>query len=124
MRILPWMLAGSICSCLAVAQSNEYFTISIVDDQTGRGVPLVELRTTNEIPYYTDSNGIVALYEPGLMGRTVYFSVKSDGYEFPEDLLGSRGVSLKVTSGGRAQLKIRRTNIGERLYRITGEGIY
>jgi hypothetical protein len=86
--------------------------------------PLVELRTTNEIPYYTDSNGIVACYEPGLMGRTVYFSVKSDGYEFPEDLLGSRGVSLKVTSGGRAQLKIRRTNIAERLYRITGEGIY
>jgi hypothetical protein len=82
------------------------------------------LRTTNEISYFTDSNGIVAFYEPGLMGQTVYFGVKSDGYEFPEDFLGSRGVALKVTGGGSAELRIRRASIAERLYRVTGEGIY
>lgn len=110
---------------LAVAQSSpEYFAISVVDDQTGKGVPLVELRTTNEIAYYTDSSGIAAFFEPGLMGQTVYFTVKSDGYEFPQDLLGTRGVPLNVASGGHAQLKIRRTSIAERLYRVTGEGIY
>jgi hypothetical protein len=95
-----------------------------VDDLTGRGVPLVELRTTNEISYYTDSNGIVAFYEPGLMGQTVYFNINSDGYEFPEDFLGNRGIALNVTSSGSAELKIKRTSIAERLYRITGEGIY
>ena len=45
----------------------KYFKIQVVDRQTGRGVPLVELRTTNNIRYFTDSHGIVAFYEPGLM---------------------------------------------------------
>lgn len=123
-RVFLAILLGFILSSLAIPQSGRYFTIKVIDDKTGRGVPLVELRMTNEISYYTDSNGIVAFYEPGLMGQTVYFEVKSDGYEFPEGFLGNRGVALKVTSGGRAELKIKRTSIAERLYRITGEGIY
>jgi hypothetical protein len=118
------VLAGLIFSLAAMAQSSKYFTIRFVDDQTGRVVPMVELTTTNDIRYYTDSNGIVAFYEPGLMDQTVYFNIKSDGYEFPEDFLSSRGVALKVTGGGSAELKIRRTSIAERLYRVTGEGIY
>jgi hypothetical protein len=118
------VLLGLALSALPTPQRRDYFTIKIVDDQTGRGVPLVELRTTNEISYYTDSNGIVAFYEPGLMGQTVYFNIKSDGYEFPEGFLGNRGIALKVTSGGSAELRIRRTSIAERLYRVTGEGIY
>lgn len=109
---------------MAIAQASQYFTIKVVDDQTGRGVPLVELKTTNETTYYTDSNGIAAFYEPGLMDQVVYFSIRSDGYEFPEDSLGIRGAALHVTRGGSAVLKIRRVSIAERLYRITGEGIY
>jgi len=124
MRTLFVALLGLALSTLPTAQFPDCFTIRVVDDQTGRGVPLVELRTTNEISYYTDSNGIVAFYEPGLMGQTVYFNIKSDGYEFPEDFLGNRGIALNVTSGGSAELKIKRTSIAERLYRITGEGIY
>ncbi len=123
-RKLPLVLAVLTCCGAAIAQSSEYFTIRVVDDRTGRGVPLVELRTTNDVPYYTDSNGIVAFYEPGLMGETVYFHVKTDGYELPEDSFGNRGVALRVTSGGRAEVRIKRTIIAERLYRITGEGIY
>ena len=118
------MIAGLWLIASAISQSHDYFIIQVVDDQTGRGVPLVELRTTGEVSYYTDSNGIVAFYEPGLMGQTVYFKVASDGYEFPQDSFGNRGVALKVTSGGRAELKIQRQSIAERLYRITGEGIY
>lgn len=107
-----------------IPQSRDYFTIKVVDDQTGRGVPLVELSTTNEISYYTDSNGIVAFYEPGLMNQTVYFNIKSDGYTFPEDMFNNLGVALKATPGGHAEIKITRTSIAERLYRITGEGIF
>ncbi|MHC4559345.1 MAG: hypothetical protein ACYTFW_22820, partial [Planctomycetota bacterium] len=47
--------------------SCKYFKIQVEDRQTGRGVPLVELRTVNNIRYFTDSNGIVAFFEPGLM---------------------------------------------------------
>lgn len=104
---------------------NPYFAIEVVDEASGRGVPLVELRTTNEIRYYTDSAGLVAFNEPGLMGREVFFSVSSPGYEFPADGFGMRGARLTPVPGGSARLKIKRTtNVAERLYRVTGQGIY
>ncbi|WP_428940849.1 hypothetical protein [Fontivita pretiosa] len=105
------------------AQSS-YFVIEVVDDVTGRGVPLVELKTTNHICYYTDSNGIVAFNEPGMMDCRVWFYVSSHGYEFPADGFGFRGVTLETKPGGSATLKIKRINIAERLYRVTGQGIY
>ena len=108
----------------ARAADSRYFVIQVVDEQTGRGVPLVELRTTNSVTFYTDSNGVVALDEPGFMNRTVFFHVKSHGYEFPADGFGQRGVALDVAPGKRETIKIKRLNIAERLYRVTGEGIY
>ncbi|PYJ98700.1 MAG: hypothetical protein DME23_11355 [Verrucomicrobia bacterium] len=48
---------------------QDLFKITVLDDQTGRGVPLVELRTVNNISLWTDSNGIIAFDEPGLMGH-------------------------------------------------------
>jgi hypothetical protein len=96
----------------------------VVDRQTGRGVPLVELRTVSNVRYFTDSNGIVAFYEPGLMDQDVFFFVESHGYEFPKDGFGFRGIRLKTTPGASAAVKIDRLNIAERLYRVTGQGIY
>jgi hypothetical protein len=104
--------------------AQQCFVIKVVDDATGRGVPLVELRTVNEIACYTDSSGIAAFDEPGLMGRRVFFYVSSHGYEFPKDGFGYGGTALDVTPGGTATLKIKRLNIAERLYRMTGEGLY
>ncbi|HXG09022.1 MAG TPA: hypothetical protein VNK04_04470 [Gemmataceae bacterium] len=106
------------------APTGKYFRITVVDEETGRGVPLVELRTVNNIRCYTDSNGVVAFHEPGLMGRRVFFHVKSHGYEFPKDGFGFRGRALDVSEGGSAELKIKRLNLAERLYRVTGAGIY
>ncbi len=103
---------------------DDHFAIHVVDDQTGRGVPLVELATTNNIRHYTDSAGYVAFLEPGLMGREVWFGVKGHGYEYPADGFGIRGVRLTPTPGGSAEIRIKRLNIAERLYRITGGGIY
>jgi hypothetical protein len=105
-------------------QNGSPFKIQVVDRQTGRGVPLVELRTTNNIRYYTDSNGIVAFYEPGLMDRDVFFFVESPGYEFPKDGFGMNGKRLKTSPGTSAVIKIGRLNVAERLYRVTGQGIY
>ena len=42
----------------------DYFAITVIDEQTGRGVPLVELETVNHTSWWTDSNGIVALTSP------------------------------------------------------------
>src|SRR3954454_16536855 len=105
-------------------EPGHYFAIEVVDEQTGRGVPMVELQTTYGTRYYTDSAGLVAFDEPGLMGRRVFFGVAAHGYEFAKDGFGIRGVVLAPEAGGSARLKIRRLNIAERLYRITGYGIY
>ena len=112
-----------LCSA-AFGQADKYFAITVVDEETGRGVPLVELTTTNHLRYYTDSNGLVAFYEPGLMGQDVYFHVKSHGYEYPKDSFDYRGLTLKPVEGASAEIRVKRINIAERLYRVTGEGIY
>jgi hypothetical protein len=132
--ILMTFLMVLICPCSVISSvqqpmankdpSCQYFKIQVVDRQTGRGVPLVELQTTNNIRYFTDSHGIVAFYEPGLMDTEVFFFVESHGYEFPKDGFGMRGKRLKVSRGGSVVIKIDRLNIAERLYRVTGQGIY
>jgi len=68
-----------------VVNDPSYFAIQVVDDQTGRGVPLIELRTVNEIRWQTDSAGWVSFNEPGLMNREVFFHVEGPGYEYPKD---------------------------------------
>src|SRR5262245_22937011 len=103
---------------------GRYFAVEVVDEQTGRGVPMVELQTTYGTRYYTDSAGLVAFDEPGLMGRRVFFNVSAHGYEFAKDGFGIRGVALETKPGGSVKLKVKRLNIAERLYRITGYGTY
>ena len=122
-RVLPLFALTAAASC-AHAAPADYFRINVVDQDTGRGVPLVELKTTSEVKYYTDSNGVVAVGDPEFLGHKVYFSVKSDGYEVPKDAFGYRGQALDVRAGGSAEIKIKRTQIAQRLYRITGAGIY
>ena len=87
-------------------------------------MPLVELKTVNQIRYVTDSNGIVAFDEPGLFNRKVFFTISSHGYEVDKDNFGYRGKALEITEGGSADIVIRRVNIARRLYRMTGAGIY
>ena len=98
--------------------------MQVVDQETGNGVPLVELRTTNDIRYFTDSLGNVAFFEPELMGHEVYFHIQSHGYEFQTDGFGYRGKKLKPIAGEKAVLKITRINLAERMFRVTGAGIY
>src|SRR5690242_18872193 len=124
----PSMLLPMMIGLLGVAPSaapEHFFAIEVLDDATGRGVPLVELRTVNGIRLVTDSAGLAAFEEPGLMDSgPVFFHVSSHGYEFPKDGFGYRGKPLRPRAGESARLRIRRLNIAERLYRVTGAGIY
>ena len=47
------------------------FRIKCVDSATGRGVPLVQLTTSGYISYYSDSAGVVAFDEPGMLGLSL-----------------------------------------------------
>ncbi|MBI5830763.1 MAG: hypothetical protein HZB16_00445, partial [Armatimonadetes bacterium] len=48
------------------------FGLRVVDEQTGRGVPLVEVRSVHERRWVTDSAGWAAITEPELMGQHVF----------------------------------------------------
>ncbi len=122
-----FLITAALCAAVSLPASaapSDYFRITVQDEQTGRGVPLVALTTVNQITYYTDSAGVAAVGDPELMGQKVFFQVKSDGYDYPADGFGYHGAALSVTAGGQAVLKIKRVNIAERLYRVTGGGIY
>lgn len=106
------------------AGTDHFFTITVVDDVTGRGIPLVEISLTNGWRDYTDSNGILAFFEPSLMNREVFFQIRSSGYCYQTLVHGRPGVVLKTISGKNERLTLTRINVAERLYRITGEGIY
>ena len=123
--VIGIVLASILIICPSgAAAPGEYFAITVTDEATGRGVPLVELRTVNETRFLTDSAGIAAINDPDLMGQKVYFHISSPGYEYPADGFGNRGQALQLTPGGSAVIKLKRLNIAERLYRLTGSGIY
>ncbi len=85
---------------------------------------MVELITTDDVVYLTDSAGRVALHEPELSAETVFFKVKSPGYQAPKDGFGIEGVRLVLEPGVVHTVELKRTNFAERLYRITGRDIY
>lgn len=123
--ILDRALSGeqvySLCSPAFVpaSQTIEPFVIKVTDASTGRGVPMVSLRADCGPEFITDSAGVVAIYEPPYMNRRVHFSVFSHGYKTPAD-----GFGADIKPNGKTEFSIERTNIAERLYRITGAGIY
>src|SRR6187401_3571701 len=84
---------------LMAADTAQPFAIEVVDEQTGRGVPLVELTTVSGVTYVTDSAGLIAFHDAGLMDQRVFFHVKSHGYQFRPDVFRSQGVALDVKEG-------------------------
>lgn len=113
------LLLGVAALCAAAP-----FEIRVVDAETGRGLPLAELETTDKVRFVTDSAGRIAIDEPAWQNRTVFFATRSHGYEFPKDGFGITGVRVKVIAGGREVIQAKRKNLAERLYRLTGAGIY
>jgi hypothetical protein len=122
--MLPILVAFLALALAEPVVQPAYFGIRVVDEDTKRGVPLIELRTVNDVSFYTDSAGWIAFHEPGLMEREVYFAVAGPGYEHAKDGFGFRGVRLTPKAGATAVVKVKRTNIAERMYRLTGQGIY
>jgi hypothetical protein len=117
------MLVGTLLAMASLCRAGG-FTIQVLDDQTNRGVPLAKLTTVDQVAYYTDSGGRAFVDDPVLMGRKVFFTIASQGYEYPADGFGFCGKAFDITDSGTATIKIHRINIAERLYRVTGAGIY
>ena len=112
-----WLLQGG-------DETGAPFRVDCVDAATGRGVPLVTLEAVDGMRWVSDSAGVVAIREPGLVGVETWFHFSSPGYELEEDRFGNRGRRLLVQSGGEARIALTRTQVAERLYRTTGRGLY
>jgi len=117
----------SLALLLAVTlhAADKPFGIHVVDEETGRGIPLIELRTVNDIRSITDNAGWIAFHEPGLMDREVWFYLSlSPGYTKDKDGFGYTGVRVTPKMGETTTVKLKRTNIAERIARTTGQGLF
>ena len=75
----------------------------------------------------------MAFDEPGLLGRDIYFVVRSDGYKvlptqpgamLPGTPTSEPGILLSTRSGYQATILLNRTQHAQRMYRLTGGGLY
>lgn len=129
--MLPTRIGSSLVSALSfclwvgnAASAAELFRIEVVDPSNDRPVPLVELRTTGELRWVSDNAGVIAIDAPELFDRETWFDVVGHGYEVKRDGFGFHGVRLTPTRGGRHRLEVKRTNLAERVGRITGSGLF
>jgi hypothetical protein len=132
LRLEPAEPAGSAPACQTndaqtrlaaepVPEREQLFRIDLIDAATGRGVPLMELRTPAGTSYWTDNQGIVAFDDLASMGRPLRFEVRGDGYRTLEP---GGAVQLVPQPGGQALIALERLDVSERLYRVTGTGLY
>lgn len=124
LRLLMNLLAATLLLAPACCSADELMEILVTDSTTGRGIPLVELVTVDDVVYVTDNAGRVALDEPELRGQTLFLKPRSPGYQAKKDGFGIEGVRITVRPGEKAIISLDRNNIAERLYRITGRDLY
>lgn len=117
-------LAVCFWSTFTILHGAEPFRVEVVDRENGWPVPLVELRTTHQLSFFTDNAGLVAIDDPDLLGREVWFTVSSDGYGVKPDGFGSTGTRLLLEPGKSARIEVDRTMIAKRLGRLTGAGLF
>ena len=117
MRRLLLLLSGIACAA-------EPCRIEVVDKENGWPVPLVELRTIHDARYVTDNAGLIAIHDPDLMDRALWFHVKGHGYGVDKDGFGFEGVRTALSAGGKVRIEVVRRNIAKRLGRLTGAGLF
>ncbi len=117
-----WMYA--VLGAGWTAAAERAFEIRIVDTSTGRGIPWVEVHTVHHVRFWTDNAGRIAVDEPDLWGQRVFFHIHCPGYLGPRDGFEFEGLAFDVQPGHRVEVRLQRTNIAERLYRVTGAGLY
>lgn len=123
LRLCPASAAGCTYDVIPLTDASapaprpsEMLELMIVDQATGRGVPMIHVQTATQA-YVTDSAGRVAFRDAAHMGDMVQFDLSGYGY-------APASVTLRARSGGSEVVQIARVNLAERLYRVTGGGIY
>jgi hypothetical protein len=116
--------AITLLAISSAGSAGEPCRIEIVDKENGWPVPLIELRTTHDARYVSDNAGLIALDDPELFDRSVWFHVKGHGYGMKKDGFGYEGVRTSPSAGGTIRIEVERRNIAKRLGRLTGAGLF
>jgi hypothetical protein len=98
--------------------------IEVVEQKSGWPVPLVELRTVNDVRFVSDNAGVIAFDLPEAMGRETWFTVSGHGYTVPADGFKYRGVRLTPKPGATLKVEVQRSIVAKRIGRITGSGLF
>lgn len=115
------LLAGEM---IASEGPSRAFGIHVVDETTGVGVPLVELRMVHGVSWVSDNAGWIYFHEPGLMDRELAWLVSGPGISYPKDGFGYACFRARSTPGQMVKLPVRQTTIATRVGRLTGQGLY
>jgi hypothetical protein len=101
----PFFKAVVHCAHLLVAAERgpAPFTMLVVDEQTGLGVPNLRVTTNHGIVCYTRDNGDVIWTEPSLMNQEVRFEIKDERNQFDGGV-----TTLQVMPGGQVAVKVHR----------------
>ncbi|MDG2388608.1 MAG: hypothetical protein P8M30_04745 [Planctomycetaceae bacterium] len=113
-----------LCIMVTSLSAEELCKITVIDAQNGWPVPLVELKTTNNIRFYSDNAGVIAFDLPEMMGTLTWFSIEGHGYGVEPDGFGFRGVRVTPDAGKELIVKVNRKLPAKRLGRITGAGLF
>ena len=63
LALVALLIAGADC------RADEPFLIRVLDADTGRGVPLVELETVHHLKFVTDNSGLAAMTKQNCLAR-------------------------------------------------------
>ncbi|MBX2796611.1 MAG: hypothetical protein KTR31_03045 [Myxococcales bacterium] len=99
-----------------VPTAAEHHALQVVDADTGRPVPAVRL-TVAGVEHWTDNGGRVAFFDLGHMGTTETVQLWSHGYAPTQ-------ADVDLVAGSTSLLEITRTQVAERLVRLTGGGTW
>ena len=124
MRCAEFLWIALAVAVVSHGSAAEPCVIEVTEKGTGWPVPLVELRTTSQLRFVTDNAGLIAIDEPELMDREVWFTIFGDGYDVPTDGFQQRGVRLMPQSGKTLKVEVTRKSVAIRLGRLTGSGIF
>ncbi|MES2660519.1 MAG: hypothetical protein V4689_17975 [Verrucomicrobiota bacterium] len=113
-----------LCLFPLAAFAAEPCRIEIIDKENGWPVPMVELRSVHDTVHVSDNLGLVAIDDPDLLEREVWFNVKGHGYGLSKDGFGYEGVRTTLKPGGKFRIEVERRNIAKRLGRLTGAGLF
>ena len=119
----PAIIVTALCPVLHVSGA-EPCRVEIVEKGTHWPVPMVELVTTNQQRFASDNAGVIAIDDPDLLGRDLWFGVRGHGYEAPKDGFGIRGFRFTAAPGSIHRLEVERAIVAKRLGRLTGAGLF